>query len=63
MAIPKIPKTKVGTALGGSVAGVKAPSGIAKPITAPMIDRRLNVGASNVSKIRWQSGKPLGNHK
>lgn len=59
--LPKLPK--VSTALGGSVAGVKAPSGVGKAPTAPMIDRKQNVGVSNLTKTRWGSNPKLGNHR
>lgn len=58
---PKLPRNS--TALGGSVAGVKAPSGVNKEPSAPMIDRKQNIGQSNLNKVRWSSPQKLGNHR
>jgi hypothetical protein len=62
--IPKVPLAQAKTALAASVSGVGPPSGISKP-KLPLIDKRQNVGTSNVSKTRWPEAPKvkMGNHQ
>jgi hypothetical protein len=67
MKLPKLAGPKpIKTGLGGSVSGVAAPSGVNKGPETPMIDRRQNVGQSNVTKTRWSPtagiNRKMGNH-
>lgn len=62
--VRSVPLARPTTGLAASEQ-VKAPSGVTFP-KPPMVDKRQNVGASNLTKTRWQTGsgpKKLGNHR
>lgn len=61
MAIKSVPLVRPVTGLAQSES-IKPPSGVSKP-KPPMIDRKQNVGESNLGKVRWGGPPKLGNHR